>query len=450
MARIEKFKRVAMGRLFQHNNRTADDGVTHTNESIDLEKTPNNYYFKKGSVATLNNRLDDLYHQDRENLVVVAEVIVTKPSKVRNSTYYINEANCDADEANILAEEEERKFFKSVYDFYCNDFGEKNIINAVVHKDEITPHIHIDIVPVKDLENLTETMRLRVRKWEDENERECDGILASRDLIDREYLRGMHPRLAEWTEKTLGYSIDILNGATAGGNKTVLELKNQNLENKVSFLEKTASEMADNIEDIIKALDSLGFDRKYFDIYEILMKEQALQYQNEVMLKTLKEHNIPLSVDEIQEIKRLNAMIKTSNFNYKNGILVPDKNSYTLIEGSKINPTKVSPQQAFIESDAYLKACLEKNAKDIKMPTYLDFDKKYVYFPTDTIRDTFDGLMYIREQNKKDHKIKKLSVEKISNDEVGIAEQILKNCDFEVDYYMQRRQKEQQKQQQKG
>lgn len=431
MARIEKFKRSAMGRLFQHNNRTEDDGVVHSNENIDLSKTHENYYLVEGSIAKLNDRLDNLYHQDRENITIIAEAIVTIPRDVKD--------------------EDERIFFESVLDFYRNDFGVENIINAVVHKDEVTPHIHIDIMPVKELddEELSVAMKLRISNWETDNGRECKGILCGRDVITRDYLRGMHPRLYSWVANDLGYEVEIINGATAGGNKIVLELKNQNLENKVAFLEQTASEMADNIEDIIKALDSIGFDRKYFDIYEILMKEQALQYQNEVMMKTLKEHGIPLTVDEIAEIKRLNAMVKTSGFNYKNGVLVPDKNAYTLIEGSKTNPLKVSPQQAFIEQDVYLKKCLADNASQIKMPTYLDFDKKYVYFPTDTIRDTFDGLVYICEQNKKDHKIKKLAVEKISNDEIGIAEQILKSCNFEVDYYLQRRQKEQQKQQQK-
>lgn len=435
MASITKFKKVAMGRIFQHNNRTADDGVTHSNESITLARTPENYHFKEGGMKELNDRLQTLYHQDRENLTVIVEAVVTLPVDVHD--------------------EDERKFFKSVYDFYCNDFGEHNVINAVVHKDETTAHIHIDIVPVKSLDNLPETMQIRVRNWERETGLAemglaCDGLLNGRDVITREYLRGMHKRLYDHVAKDLGYEVQILNGATAGGNKTVLELKNEKLEKKVAFLEQTANEMADNIEDIIKALDSLGFDRKFFDIYEILMKEQALQYQNDVMMKTLRENGIALDIDEIAEIKRLNAMVKTSGFSYKNGVLVPDKNSYTLIEGSKANPTKVSPQQAFIESDPYLKKCLEENASQIKMPTYLDFDKKYVYFPTDSLRDTFDGLMYVREQNKKDHKIKKLSLEKISNDEIGIAEQILKNCDFEVDYYLHKRQKEQQRQQGKA
>lgn len=44
--------------------------------------------------------------------------------------------------------QDERAFFRSVYDFYCEDFGKENVINAIVHKDETTPHIHLDFVPV--------------------------------------------------------------------------------------------------------------------------------------------------------------------------------------------------------------------------------------------------------------------------------------------------------------
>lgn len=424
MARIEKFTKDRVSGIIKHNNRTADDGVEHSNECIHLERTPNNLRINQGGMAYFNERLSELYYQDRENLSIMAEAVVTLPCDVKDG--------------------DEEKFFRLVYNFYCNDFGEKNIFNAVVHNDETTPHIHLDFIPVKGLDNLTPTMEFRISNWQEQNEgRICQGIISARDVLTPAYFQKMHPRLYQFVADGLGYEVEILNGATAKGNKTVLELKNQTLEKKISFLERTADEMADNIEDIIKALDSLGLDRKYFDIYEILMKEQALQTQNEIMLKALKENGITLEIDDINRIKELNAMLKTSNFNYKNGILTPEKGVYTIIEGSLRNPDKVSPQQAFIEADKYLKDVLEKNKKNIKMPTYLDFDKKYVYFPTDSQEDTYRGMMFIREQNIKQPKIKKLALEKISNDEVGIAEQILKNCNFEVDYYIsQRRQKE--------
>ncbi len=419
MAKIEKYTRNRVAGIIKHNNRTPESEGLHSNENIKSYLSDQNYFFKNGGMKAYNDRVSHLYSQDRDNLTAMAEVVVTLP--------------CD------VKDEDEKKFFGIVYDFFCNDFGEENIFNAVVHKDEITPHLHLDFIPVKGLENLTETMAYRVENWQKENETTCEGIISGRDVLTPAYFKTMHPRLYRYVAEHLGYEVEIINGATAQGNKTVLELKNETLEKKINFLEKTANDMADNIEDIVKALDSLGFDRKYFDVYEILMKEKALQYQNEVMMKALKENGISLEIDEINQIKELNKVLKTSNFTYKSGVLVPDKGSYTLIEGSLLNPDKISPQQAIIEQSPHLKKILEENKGKIKKPTYIEVDKKYLYFPTDRTRDTYDGLMFIREQNMKNNKINKLALEKISNDDVGLAEAILKNCNFEVEYYLYNR-----------
>lgn len=56
MASIAKFKQHSVGRLFQHNNRTAGDGVQHSNEMIDDAKTMFNYHLKRGSPEELDKR----------------------------------------------------------------------------------------------------------------------------------------------------------------------------------------------------------------------------------------------------------------------------------------------------------------------------------------------------------------------------------------------------------
>ena len=146
MASSAKFKQHSVGRLFQHNNRTAGDGVQHSNEMIDDAKTMFNYHLKRGSPEELDKRLSEIYIGRKASGVnaptVLGELVVTLPSNVKP--------------------EDERAFFQATYDFFCNDFGEKNIINAVVHKDEVTPHLHLDFVPtVKEKEATTE----REKAW---------------------------------------------------------------------------------------------------------------------------------------------------------------------------------------------------------------------------------------------------------------------------------------------
>jgi hypothetical protein len=43
---------------------------------------------------------------------------------------------------------EQKKFFDDCYTWACERFGKDNIISAVVHMDEQTPHLHIEFVPL--------------------------------------------------------------------------------------------------------------------------------------------------------------------------------------------------------------------------------------------------------------------------------------------------------------
>ena len=49
-----------------------------------------------------------------------------------------------------IGEQETKRYFDECYKFICNykNLGEKNIISAVVHLDEGTPHLHLMFVPV--------------------------------------------------------------------------------------------------------------------------------------------------------------------------------------------------------------------------------------------------------------------------------------------------------------
>ena len=54
--------------------------------------------------------------------------------------------------------DETKRYFKTAYDFVCNykNLGEENIISAVVHLDEETPHLHIIFIPVVDSKDKNE------------------------------------------------------------------------------------------------------------------------------------------------------------------------------------------------------------------------------------------------------------------------------------------------------
>ena len=47
-----------------------------------------------------------------------------------------------------LTETEERKFFYDATAYFAEKYGKENIISAVVHKDETTPHLHLNLIPI--------------------------------------------------------------------------------------------------------------------------------------------------------------------------------------------------------------------------------------------------------------------------------------------------------------
>jgi hypothetical protein len=47
-----------------------------------------------------------------------------------------------------LTPEQEKKYFEKSIEFLKEQFGEKNVIFATVHKDETTPHLHAGVIPL--------------------------------------------------------------------------------------------------------------------------------------------------------------------------------------------------------------------------------------------------------------------------------------------------------------
>ena len=78
------------------------------------------------------------------------QMIQLSPHNERHKQNYSNK-----DFFNRLGMQETKRYFKTAYEFICNynNLGEENIISAVVHLDEETPHMHLVYIPVVDSYN---------------------------------------------------------------------------------------------------------------------------------------------------------------------------------------------------------------------------------------------------------------------------------------------------------
>lgn len=55
-----------------------------------------------------------------------------------------------ADNTRIKRKSDIERWAKDVYAFVCGRYGEQNIAAFIVHLDELNPHVHCTLLPIKD------------------------------------------------------------------------------------------------------------------------------------------------------------------------------------------------------------------------------------------------------------------------------------------------------------
>ncbi len=136
IVRNEKLTRNEAKGRYVHNERKTRG---HTNKDIDSERTYLNYYLKKNKLSYIKEfdklrKENNLQGHIKSNSIIICEIIFTSDKE-----FFDN-----------IKEEETKRYFEESYKFVCNykNLGEENIISAVVHLDEGTPHMHLIFIPV--------------------------------------------------------------------------------------------------------------------------------------------------------------------------------------------------------------------------------------------------------------------------------------------------------------
>ena len=208
MAAYKKHNNAAVYGVLKHNNRETQKP---SNVDIDPQRTKLNYNLAppdRGNTLAENKayysqRLDEVYHYKRDTLVICCEWVITAPKD--------------------LPESEEKAFFTACYNFFNEQYGEKNVIHCSVHCDEGIknnqgkivygkPHVHYMFIPVVQCEEKHGFV-----------EKVC-----CKERMTRNHLLNIHPQLNDFLEKS-GIHCDINSGITDGKNRSVRELKAQTL-----------------------------------------------------------------------------------------------------------------------------------------------------------------------------------------------------------------------------
>ena len=430
MASIQKYTMPRVSQLLRHNNRTMGDGVTHNNEGIDDSRTCENYHLKKGGIEEAKQRLQEVFFYKKENLIALAEVIVTLPSDVKP--------------------EDEKKFFQAVLEFYCQDFGERNIINAVVHKDEVTPHIHIDFIPVTSQKKeyhgkrYGEKIRQAFEDWKATHPENLERLNAF-EVITKEYLKKMHPRLSVFVEEQLGYPTAIQNGATENGNKSILKLKVETLQRQLQEGERKKKFLNDDIQRLINLKKKCKITDDELELSPLLQKLYQYQQQVEVLQEIIARNQIAYSQEDLKKMQA-DKMIPshTVKMNFHEGALEDvrlEEDAVIVLEIFHKNFRKL-PQEKILKQNHVFE--LMKMAR-VENPMVSVKESKanhqiYIFVKTDNESQTISGLLELEkvlyEMERTVLKNRKLYMEHFETDRFHLGKQILSQLEADAHYFM--------------
>lgn len=132
---MDKFKKDAIRGIQSHNRRERE---SHSNPDIDYRRSTGNYDLHESAsnnyAQAIQNRIDDLLMVKavRKDAVHLCGLIVSS-----DKSFFTR-----------IGKDETRHFFEEAAAYLTDFVGKENVISAMVHIDEKTPHMHFLHVPV--------------------------------------------------------------------------------------------------------------------------------------------------------------------------------------------------------------------------------------------------------------------------------------------------------------
>ena len=132
---MEKYHKTDIAPVENENER--DETYQAVNPQIDFMRTRNNYNIikrQRSYTQFINDKIEalDLPTKVRKDAVLMCSFVV----------------GSDREFFGRLSPGEQQQFFIDCTRFFAERYGEDNIISAVVHMDETTPHLHLNLIPI--------------------------------------------------------------------------------------------------------------------------------------------------------------------------------------------------------------------------------------------------------------------------------------------------------------
>ena len=259
---MEKYHKQDVAPIERENER--DENYKSDNPQIDSSKAKYNYHMHSpdGSYTEfINKRITQLNLSPRKDAVVMNSFVVGADRAFFDGLSKLSQYN----------------FFSDCTNFFEERYGIENVISAVIHMDETTPHMHLNLVPITS-----------------------DGRLCSKELFDKTKLRQLqtdfynavgkkyglergkegsqakHLSTAEFKAKKIIEQAETIRQENQVYADALAEAKNGDISRKRGRLQEQVIALTAENKDLTKRLD-----RSMGETLEYAKKAEALQRQRD-------------------------------------------------------------------------------------------------------------------------------------------------------------------------
>ena len=284
---MDKFKKEAVRGIQSHNRRERE---SHSNPDIDYERSAANRELHESApenyAEAIQSRIDDLLlvKAVRKDAVRMCGLIVSS-----DSAFFQH-----------LSPEDTLRFFEESKAFLTTFVGAENVISAMVHMDEKTPHMHFLHVPVTP-----------------------DGRLNANKIYTRQSLRTLQSELPAYLQSR---GFDIQRGVEQTPDSAKKHLNTRKFKQQQEALDRLtreSEEAARNFQQIIGALEQRqealkksieGYERQAEEAEKILLENASLPKASFFNYPSVLE-KASLMIDELKKalaVKHLAEELKES------------------------------------------------------------------------------------------------------------------------------------------
>ena len=274
------------GGLQRHNER--EPGQRHSNKNIKPDRTKDNIFLKPKDDRTYGERVEDRLEAGYRGTKAIRKDAV----KMVEATVQLGgDITKESEEMQIEALKEAYEELKAMY-------GEENIISAVIHVDETTPHLHCDFVPLTKRGNLSakdvigdkKKMRRTQEKFLEAMQERVPRAKFARLEPEKAQFNGLDQKLYEKMTASIKEREDKLCDREdyIEDQEIKLENKEEQLNQLKETLEAKENEIRARERQVEKDEDGIVFDRDALDAKAVKLAEQAqeLRAREEAIAET--------------------------------------------------------------------------------------------------------------------------------------------------------------------